>query len=336
MTISRTPPTSRLIIPLLLWLLAMPASAITLKIATLAPDGTQWMTTFRQAAEEIKRETGGRVQLRYYPGGVMGDDKSVLRKIRIGQLHGGALSSGGMANIHADTQIYSIPFAFDNYAEVDRVRAALDGLVLDKLRQGGFVGYGISEGGFAYMMSEQPITNLEQARRSKVWVPEGDRISRIALESLGISPVPLPLSDVLTGLQTGLIDAVSGPPSGAIALQWHTRVKHLTDAPLLYTYGTLVVSEKALAQLGEVDRKVLEDKFAQALERINRASRDDNRAALEALKKQGVKIDPANTGEIAHWRSIINPAIEGMSGDRAISKDLLQRLHGLIDSLRKP
>src|SRR5512139_2770804 len=128
----------------------MPAQAVVFKIATIAPDGTHWMEEMRKGADEIEKQTQGRVQFRFYPGGVMGDDNTVLRKIRIGQLQGGAITGGGLSEIYPDTQIYSIPFTFSSYAEVDYVRKRVDPLLIAGLKEKGFISFGISEGGFAY------------------------------------------------------------------------------------------------------------------------------------------------------------------------------------------
>jgi len=105
------------------------APALTLKLATLAPDGTQWMKSMRAGAEEVVQRTEGRVELRFYPGGVMGNDQSVIRKIRAGQLQGGALSASGLGSIYPDFQAYSMPLLFDDYREVDLVRPQIDPLI---------------------------------------------------------------------------------------------------------------------------------------------------------------------------------------------------------------
>ncbi len=306
----------------------------TLKIATLAPDGTQWMNSFRAAAKEIKTKTQGRVKIRFYPGGVMGEDKSVLSKIRVGQLHGAALGAAGMSYINFDTQIYAIPFAFTDYAQVDLVRKELDPVLIQRLKDEGFVSFGITEGGFAYMMSDKTITTIKAVRARKVWLPEGDSLSRISLEALGVSPVPLSMTDVLTGLQTGLINAVSMPPSATIALQWHTRVKHLTEMPLLYTYGTIVVSEKSVAKLSAEDRTILQLVFAKALQELNKNTRADNQNAFKALANQGISIDQPEAAEVAQWRSTVNAAVAKMSGQLSFSPKLLERFQTLAKKAR--
>ena len=96
-----------------------PSRALDIKIATLAPDGTLWMQEMRKGAEEIARRTDGRVVFKFYPGGSMGSDRNVLRKIRAGQLHGGMLTGGALSDIYTDAQLYGLPFLFRSYEELD-------------------------------------------------------------------------------------------------------------------------------------------------------------------------------------------------------------------------
>jgi len=319
----------RLLAPLLL-LAVLPAGAagMTLKIATLAPDGTSWMRAMRASAEEVSQRTEGRVKLRFYPGGIMGNDQSVLRKIRAGQLHGGAITGTGLASIDPDSQVYGLPFTFRSYEEVDYVRERMDPLVIDGLKRSGYVSYGISEAGFAYLMSNRPIREIDDLKGRKVWAPEGDKISIRAFQSVGVSPIQLPLTDVLTGLQTGLIDTVGNTPTGAIALQWHTRVKYRADLPLLYTYGGLLIRDKALKRLSEPDRQVLQESIEQAIGKINTQIRNDNQEARKALAQQGIELVAPSDTEMDQWQESVVSATNQLAAEGVFSKqrlDLLRR-----------
>lgn len=288
---------------------AVPVPALTLKIATISPDGTVWMKELRKAAAQIKARTDGRVKLRFYPGGVMGSDKNVLRKIRIGQLHGGAMTGGGLEQIHFDSQIYSLPFAFRSFAEVDYVRKHMDDMILDGLWERGYVGFGLAEGGFAYLMSNTPIQRQADLGRHKIWVPEGDTMSQIAFKTVGVSPIPLPLPDVLTALQTGLVDTVAASPIGAIALQWHTRVKYVTDTPLMYLYGVLIIKRKVFERLRPEDQAVLREVLEAAFRRLNHINREENAQARQALMEQGIRFVAPAAEEQARWYDLVTRAV---------------------------
>jgi TRAP-type C4-dicarboxylate transport system substrate-binding protein len=319
---------------LLALLLTQPVTAVTLKIATLAPDGTSWMEAMREGAKEVQRLTEGRVKLRFYPGGVMGNEQSVLRKIRIGQLQGGALTGGGLASLYPDSQIYSLPFLFRSEAEVAYVRERVDPILISGLRDKGFVSMGIGGGGFAYLMSQVPLSRVDQVRQQKVWVPEGDVISQRAMEALGVSPIQLPLTDVLTGLQTGLIDTIGTSPTGAIGLQWHTRVRYLTDTPLLYLFGTLVIQDKAFKRLSKADQQSLSQVMKQVFEKISRQNQQDNEQARAALRKQGIQFVQPEASDMQVWRQAVDQAVDEMARQGIYSQQLLEQVRADLEVLR--
>lgn len=327
------------LIGLLLILAAMaylPGSveAAVLKLATVAPEGSQWMVRMRQGAQEIKERTEGRVQIKFFGGGVMGNEKSVLRKIRIGQLHGGAFTGGGLVAIYPDLSLYSLPLLFKDLEELDFVREHMDGTLQQGLEQAGFVSFGFGEGGFAKLMSNVPVKTLEDLKGQKVWIPEGDHISYEVMEHLGLSPVTLPITDVMTGLQTGLIDIVGTSPIGAIAFQWHTRVKYVADTPLAYLFGTLVVDRRAFGRLKEGDRKIVRGVMETIYKEFNRLNRQDNLQAAKALSDQGLVYTNSPPEEVARLRSKAMSVIRILGEKGSFDPALLQRLQGLQQQYR--
>lgn len=275
-----------------------------LKIATLAPDSTVWMQTIREGADEIEQQTQGRVKLKFYPGGVMGNDKVVLRKIRIGQLQGGMLTSGSLAQIYPDAQLYSLPFVFKNIDELKYVRKHMDAVIEKGLEQKGLVSLGISNGGFAYVASTVPLTSLKEMRQQKVWLPQGDVVGATMFKAADIAPVPLPLSDVYTALQTGLLDTVISNPSSIIAFQWHTKVQYVTDAPIIFLVGMMVVDKKAFAGMSEDDQRTVRTVMREKSAELDELNQRDNEAARRALRDNGIKFLTSSEEEQASWSNI--------------------------------
>jgi TRAP-type C4-dicarboxylate transport system substrate-binding protein len=313
---------------------ALPTHALTFKIATLSPDGTVWMKEMRAGGKEIERQTEGRVKLKWYPGGVMGNDQTVLRKMRVGQLHGGAFPAGSLVEIYNDIQLYSVPFLFRSLAEVDYVRERMDPLLRKGLEERGMIVPILSEGGFAYLFSSHPLERRDDLKGRRVWIPPGDEMSRIALETADIAPVPLPISDVYTGLQTGLIDTIASPPIGAIAFQWHTKVRYFTDVPLMYLYGTVAFSKKAFDKLSDGDQSILRDVLNGISRRLDRANRADNEAAKQALQNQGIEFVSPTPEETERWRAIAAEAVVRYQGRDLYTEEMYEILQGHLREFR--
>jgi TRAP-type transport system periplasmic protein len=311
------------------------ASAATIiKIATVAPDGTAWMREMRASAENVKKKTEDRVELKFYPGGTMGDEQTVLRKIKIGQLQGGAFTGGELSQVDKNAQIYSLPFLFKTLDEVDKVRAQIDPLLKLSLAKAGFETLGISGGGFAYLMSVKAIHTKDDLKAAKVWVPQGDRIAEIGFKAGGVTPISLPLADVYTSLQTGLIDTAANTPAGAIAFQWHTKIKHMIDLPLTYVVGILVVDKKAFDALSAEDQKAVNEEFGAAFARLEKINRDDNAQARDALQKQGIEILKPNAQETATWEAVGADARKQLAEAGELSADMTAALDKALAGVR--
>ena len=318
--------------------LVLPAAtfARTLKIATVVPEGSAWMREMRKVGKEIEQRTEGRVSLKFYPGGVMGNDKTVLRKIRAGQLHGGGFTSGALAQVYPDIEVYGLPLLLRSYAEVDYVRSKLDEKLIAGLERAGLVALAISDGGFAYMMSQKPMRQVDDLRGAKVWAREGDVMSQTAFEIAGVSPVQLSLSDVYTALQTGLLDTVGAPAMGAIALQWHTKLDYLTDVPLTYLTGALVIYGKVFAQLQVEDQKVIREAVRAAARRLDADSRKGEQSARQALRDQGIEfVNPPNAEEIERWRDITRRALVELRARKIYSDALIDELQRHVEDFRR-
>jgi TRAP-type C4-dicarboxylate transport system substrate-binding protein len=305
-----------------------------IKLATLAPEGTPWMNTFHKINEEIKKRTDGMVKLRAYPGGVLGGDRDMIRKIRIGQIHGAGFTGMGLGTINGDIFVMEIPFLFQNYEEVDY---ALDRMN-DHFRRGfekkGYVLLGWSEIGFVYLLSNVPVTSVKDIKGTKVWLWEGDPIASPVLRKAGVAPIPLGLPDVLMALQTNLIDVVYASPFAAIALQWFTKVKYMTDLPLIYSLGGILLSKRMFDKIPANLQEIVKDVFHNHVSLLNVRTRRDNDEAVRVMQKQGIKLVSPTDEETEEFKRISLEAIDEL-GDKVFSKDVLIQVRSHIKQYRK-
>jgi TRAP-type C4-dicarboxylate transport system substrate-binding protein len=296
----------------------------TIKIATLSPEGTFWMKQMRVGAKEIKKRTQGRVKFKFYPGGVMGNDENVLRKIRIGQLHGGAVTLGAVSQSTPEVTLYGLPYLFSSLDDAAEIRKTTDPMLSEEIEKNGFVNFGFAQGGFTYLMSREPIRSLEDLRQRKSWIPEKSEVGLSVYRYVGVAPISLPLSDVLTGLQTGLIDTITTSPIGALALQWHTHIGYVTDQPLNYLAAMMIIDEKVFKKLSETDQAIVRDVMGKAYKKIDQQNKVDNIAAREALINQGVKFIKLSEKEKIEWEKIDDSVINDMMKKYKYNKALYE------------
>jgi TRAP-type C4-dicarboxylate transport system substrate-binding protein len=315
----------------LLTLLALPLHAQevkTIKFATLAPDGSTWMNVMRDLDKDVQAKTGGQVKFKFYPGSVAGDETDVVKKIRIGQLQAGGFTGVGLGEVAPAARLLDAPWLFHSRAELEHVRETFNADFSGAVEKGGFVVLGWTDLGSIYIFSKSPISDIEGMRRSRMWVWEGDPIAAAAYKALGVNPVPLSVIDVMQSLQTGMIDAVYGPPLGVVALQWFQGLKNIYPVPMAESTGAILISKKFFASLTDDQRKVLTELAAAHVKRLNQLTNAENDKALASLQKQGLVL-AAKPGPDVYKR------YEELG--RSARRDLVGRLYSaeLLDKVEK-
>jgi len=323
-----------LVLALFLVTAGAPAMAQTLKIATIAPEGSSWMSDMRAGAQAIEAHTQGRVKFKFYGGGVQGNDNQVRRKMRTGQLHGGAFSSGGLNGFQKDADLLSLALMFNTLEEARVVRAQMEPILRQMLEDAGYVNFGFAAAGFAYMMSNKPLSTIEDLKGQKVWIPEGDEVSYAALRALGVAPVIMPVTDVMTGLQTDLLDSVTAPPVGVVVFQWHTRLKYITELPVAYVYAALLIDKKAFSKVSPDDQKVVREVMEGVYRKFDRNGESDNAEALQALLDSGLEMVPTDENDVNEWRKVVRESQEKLGREGVFDIGLMEQMEAILDDYR--
>jgi len=310
------------------------AEAVTIKIATLAPEGSSWIQTFEDLNTELQKKTNNAVQLKVYPGGVLGDERDMIRKMYVGQIQGAVLTSAGLSGIFSEMDVFQIPFLFNTYEEVDYVVDKMDGFFKKGFADKGYVLPAWSEGGFVRLMSTVPIASLSDLKKAKVWTWEDAPMAKAIFEEAGVSAIPLSLPDVLVGLQTGLVEVVYAPPTGAISLQWFTKTKYMTDVPLIYLIGAILIKKNALNELSSDHRQVFMELCVKYMDQLKLVIRKENQEAIQVMAKHGVKLIEPSADQVEGFKELSKKAMNRQTG-KSFSAKVKDEIIAHLEEYRK-
>ncbi|MDT8282485.1 MAG: TRAP transporter substrate-binding protein DctP, partial [Gammaproteobacteria bacterium] len=267
------------------------ATSYTLKFATLMPTGTAWTKILDDWVKEVETKSNGRIQFKMYSGGVMGDEPDVLRKIRKGQLDGGLFTGYGIGYIYSPARVLEMPFLFKNTNESDYVREQIMPELEVGFRSKGFELLGWPEVGFIHFFSTQTITSIDDIKKLRIWLWQGDPLGEAFFNAAGINPIPLSIMDVYTQLSArhGSIDTVYTSTFGAIALQWYSKLKYATRIPLTNAIGGLIVSNRFYNKLPPDLQQLLKTSGKTLGDQIRLSAREENQKSITILEKNGIE-----------------------------------------------
>ncbi len=298
---------------------------VVIKMGTLAPEGSSWMKTFHEINAEVMKKTENTVRFKIYPGGVLGDERDMLRKMQINQIQGAALSSAGLSVGFQEIDVLQIPFFFRDYKEVDYVLTKVDPFFRKGFEENGYILLGWSEAGFIYLMSKTPISSVSDLKKAKVWIWQESPMAKVIFDEAGVAAIPLSVPDVLVGLQTGLVDVVYVPPSLAIALQWFTKIRYITDVPLAYIAGGIVVRKDVFKRLPQPYQKILIETFQHHMDQLKTVTREENREAIQVMVKNGVKVVTPTKDQVDEFKRLSDTAM-GHLGRQSFSRTVFDEV----------
>ena len=324
------------VITLLLFLIyLLPAQQIKIKFATLAPEGSTWMNLMKEFSEDLLKSSDGQIKFKIYAGGVQGDEKDVIRKIRINQLHSAGFTGVGLGEILPEVRILDAPFLFRNHQEVDFISEKYFDRFAQKFEEKGYILLGWTEVGFVYIYTNQSVQQVQDFKGVKMWMWEGDPLAEATFRAYDISPIPLSITDVMTSLQTGLIDGVYTAPLACVALQWFTKIKYMLDIPLANSNGAVLLSKRQFKKLNPQQQTLLREKARHYFGKLTQLSRRDNEQSTIKMVENGMqKIAVNDPALIKEYERVGREARQSLVG-KLYSQELLNELENALLEFRK-
>ncbi len=312
---------------------SVPSYAQTIKLGTLAPEGSPWHQVIRDIAESWREISGGTVEVRIYAGGVAGDEPDMVRKMRVGQLHAAALTGAGLARIAQEVQALQMPMMFRSDEELDYVRGKLGPRLEAIFEERGFVLLAWGDAGWVHFFAQQPVVHPDDLKPMKLFTWAGDSAVVEAYKDLGFQPVPLAATDILMALHSGLINAFPTTPVAALSFQWFGLALHMTDLKWAPLVGAVVISKRAWERIPEELRPRFHVAARQAADRLQARARTLGDEAVAAMQKHGLSVHAVPEATVPAWE---NAARAGYSRllDAIVPADMVAEVERLRDEYR--
>ncbi|MBT3179937.1 MAG: TRAP transporter substrate-binding protein DctP [Candidatus Marinimicrobia bacterium] len=298
---------------------------IRVKMATLAPEGTEWHGMLLEMGQKWKKVTNGKVDLIIYPGGVLGDERDMVRKMRIGQIHAAGITTEGLTEIVPDFSAFYVPLAFQNEADIYKVLDDMQPTLEKKLEENGFKLIYLADLGWAYWFSKSKVTSPNDLKNKKIFTWAGDFKWAEIYKKAGYTPVPLASTDILSGLQTGLIEAISTMPLYALAQQSFGVANHMLDLKWGALMAGIIIDNKTWNRIPKIYHNDMIE-IAQSIQKKHQATnRNAESQAIEAMKQFGLIIHTPTKEETLEWENEVKKMEPYLRGN-VISEDIYDRV----------
>jgi TRAP-type C4-dicarboxylate transport system substrate-binding protein len=311
---------------------------ILIKMATLASKNSSLSDVLAKVDKEVRHKSNNEVGFRVYYGGIQGDEKEAMQKVKFRQLHGGLFTASGLHRIVPAVHILSIPYLFRNYEEVkyvrDRIRDELDKRFLEK----GYVVLAWGDAGFSYDFSKVPITSAAVARKQKFWQWGDDPVGMAMFRAMGVTPVSLSIADVMSSLSTRLIDAAGSTPSTAVALRWYTKFQYMSDYPTICVQGASIVRKDQWQKISPGTQNLIKALSQKYYDEYVKGSRKDDEKGISLLKKAGIKVvRDSDTGGQAkqNFKMEVSRKVREALVGKLYSRELLNKVLSYLAAYRK-
>ena len=324
------------IMALCLMVFKIHADSYEIKTAFLAPEGSAWMNVMHEFANELTKKTNNEVSLKMYAGGMLGDEKAVIQKMMPlrHQVDAAGFTGMGLGEILPAIRIFELPFMFRSYEEIDFVKDKLFTYFAKEFESKGYVLLGFAEAGFVNIFSQDPIAKYEDMKKAKMWAWEGDPLAKAMFEAYSIAPVSISVTEVLMSLESKIINSFYAPPLAAIALQWFNKVKYMTDLPVNFSVGGLLITKKKFDSLPEAHQKTLRELSLKFAKKLVLQIREDNKKSYEVLKKAKLEFVKVKDEDLKPIVEISEKVREKLI-NQLYSKDLLNKMTALIKEFRE-
>ena len=303
---------------------------IVIKLATLAPEGTEYYNLLLEMGQRWQEETNGEVMLRIYPNGVVGRESDTIRKMRIGQIQASAMSSIGLADLTDQIQAFTIPMGFKDYDDVEKVKDAMFDDISDGLSDSGFKLLFLVDIGWVYWFSADEVAVPEDLKNAKIYTTAGDYVTVELFKEFGFNAVPVSETDILTSLQTGMINTVQTVPILSLSSGWFALMPNMLDLKWAVFIGAVIVDERVWSKIRPEHQKVMMEIAQEIGEKYKETGRRTEAQAIKIMEENGMKIKTPTAEELKIWEDFKEEIMPDVI-DAFVSEEIYEKVTSAIN-----
>jgi len=311
-----------------------PEAKVIYKMGTLAPEGSSWLETWYKIVKDIEESSNGKISIKTYPGGIMGDEPDMVRKLRLGQLQIGGFTVNGIYATAPEMLVLELPFLFEDYDEIDYVREKMFTKFKKIFEEKGYILLAWLDQGLIKIYTKRATSSFEDLKKQKMWVWAGEPVAIETFKVLGIPTISTPVPEVLSSLQTGLVDAIYTSPLACVALQWYTQINYILDVDMRYEPAVVIENKKAWDETPKEMRGLVEKANEKYIKDFIKQVRREQMVSIKGMLDYGVKIQKLKGEEIEMIKENSRLAWYNLAG-KLYPKELLDEVIRYIDEYRK-
>ena len=303
---------------------------IVIKLATLAPEGTEYYNLLLEMGQRWQEETNGEVMLRIYPNGVVGRESDTIRKMRIGQIQASAMSSIGLADLTDQIQAFTIPMGFKAYDDVEKVKDAMFDDISDGLSDSGFKLLFLVDIGWVYWFSADEVAVPEDLKNAKIYTTAGDYVTVELFKEFGFNAVPVSETDILTSLQTGMINTVQTVPILSLSSGWFALMPNMLDLKWAVFIGAVILDERVWSKIRPEHQKVMMEIAQEIGEKYKETGRKTEAQAIKIMEENGMKITTPTAEQLKIWEDFKEEIMPDVI-DTFVSEEIYEKVNSAIN-----
>ena len=312
---------------------AAASSPLIIKLATLAPEGSSWHLILKEMGDQWRQVSNGRVLLKIYPGGVVGDETEMVSKMRLGTIHSAAVTGTGLSEIDRGVQALQLPMFYRSDAELDAVRDRLAPKLEERFAAKGFIVLAWGEAGWVYFFTRTPVVRPDDLKKQKLFTWAGDTMALDLWKAGGFKVVPLASTDIMPSLQTGMINAFATPPAAALSFQWYSLAPNMTDLRWAPLVGAIIIDKRTWDKIPADAREAIRAASRKAGEKLQTEVRKGSTESVKAMKEHRLTVVPVPHDAVLAWRTAAEGLYPKMRGFY-VPADMFDEAKRLVEGVR--